>query len=99
VALRAGVKVQLFLGAANRDPRKWDQPDRFDITRSTMGHVALGSGVHHCVGQIIARLEAECLRSAIVKRVARIRLAGAPMIRPVNGLRTLGNLQLSIILA
>jgi hypothetical protein len=44
----------MFLGAANRDPRHWEQPDEYDITRRTTGHVGFGSGIHQCVGQLLA---------------------------------------------
>ena len=54
-----GEKVLMFLGAANRDPRRWENPDRYDITRRTSGHVGYGSGIHMCVGQLVARLEGE----------------------------------------
>ena len=54
-----GEKVLMFLGAANRDPRRWDNPDSYDITRRTSGHVGYGSGIHMCVGQLVARLEGE----------------------------------------
>ena len=47
-----GQKVLMFLGAANRDPRRWDDPDSYDVTRRTSGHVGFGSGIHMCVGQL-----------------------------------------------
>ena len=56
-----GEKVLMLLGAANRDPRKWPDPDRYDIDRPTAGHVGFGAGVHVCVGQLLARLEGETL--------------------------------------
>ena len=61
--------------------------------------LALGSGIHNCVGQMIARLEAECLLSAFVRRVAAVELAGAPKRRPMNTLRTFETLPLRIVLA
>jgi cytochrome P450 len=57
--LPAGGKVLLFLGAANRDPREWPDPDVFDLRRKAAGHVALGSGIHACVGAA-GRLKASC---------------------------------------
>src|SRR6185369_3422204 len=54
-----GEKVLMFLAAANRDPRRWTDPDRYDITRKTSGHVGFGSGIHMCVGQMLARVEGE----------------------------------------
>ena len=72
-------KILLLLGAANRDPRHWDNPDDFDITRDPSGHLGFGMGIHQCVGQHIARLEAESLLHALVARVERIELAGEPV--------------------
>ena len=67
-----GEKVLMLLGAANRDPRKWPDPDRYDIGRPTTGHVAFGGGVHMCVGQLLARLEGETLLAALARSFARI---------------------------
>ena len=61
VCIPAGEKVLLFLGAANRDPRRWSNPDSFDIRRNASGHVGFGMGIHRCVGQTVARVEAEPL--------------------------------------
>jgi len=44
-----GRKILLFLAAANRDPRRWDDPDRFDLSRDPSGHVGFGFGLHQCV--------------------------------------------------
>lgn len=73
-----GQKILMFLGAANRDPRRWSQPDQFDLTRDPSGHVAFGSGLHQCVGQHVARLEATCLLQALLPRISRIELSQAP---------------------
>jgi cytochrome P450 len=78
-----GAKILMFLGAANRDPRRWSDPDRFDLGRDPSGHVGFGMGIHQCVGQHIARLEAESLLSALARRVSRIELAG-PVVRHHN---------------
>ena len=67
----ADQKVMLFLAAANRDPRQWHEPDRFDIGRKTLGHVGFGYGIHACVGQMVARLEAEILLAALARSVGR----------------------------
>jgi cytochrome P450 len=57
--MRAGTKVLLLFGSANRDERHWGPDgDRFDIRRDTAGHFALGHGIHHCLGAALARLEA-----------------------------------------
>lgn len=95
--LKADTKVAYYPGAANRDPRKWQDPDRYDITRDVAGiHRAFGHGAHVCIGQMIARLEAECILGAIARRARSIELAGTPTIRPVNTLRTLDTLPLRI---
>jgi 4-methoxybenzoate monooxygenase (O-demethylating) len=72
----AGQKVLLFLGAANRDPRAWPDPDRFDIRRRAAGHVGLGSGIHACVGAALARLEGELLLTAMARQLTSLELAG-----------------------
>jgi cytochrome P450 len=78
-----GEKILVFLGAANRDPRRWEEPDSFDLSRDPSGHVGFGMGIHQCVGQHVARLEAEALLTALVRRVRRIELAG-PTVRHHN---------------
>ncbi len=91
-----GAKVLLFLGSANRDPRRWTDPDRFILDRVTIGHVAFGFGVHQCLGQMVARQEAELLLTALVKRVARIKRAGPVCQRPNNTLYALSSLPLEV---
>lgn len=98
VRLRADTKVGYHMGAANRDPRQWADPDRFDVTRQTTGvHRAFGVGVHVCIGQMIARLEAESILGALIRRVQAIEPAGAARWRPVNTLRTLDTLPLHLV--
>ncbi|MDN5890401.1 MAG: cytochrome P450 [Yaniella sp.] len=76
-------KVLMFLGAANRDPRHWENADDFDLSRDPSGHVAFGSGAHQCVGQHVARLEASCVLEALIERVERIEFT-APPVRKIN---------------
>lgn len=76
-------KVLMFLGAANRDPRRWENPDAFDLDRNPSGHVAFGSGIHQCVGQHVARLEAACILTALLERVEHLEFAAAPK-RKIN---------------
>ncbi len=98
VRLRADTKVGYHMGAANRDPRQWPDPARFDVTRQTAGvHRAFGVGAHVCIGQMISRLEAESILGALVRRVQRIEPAGASRWRPVNTLRTLDVLPLELV--
>ena len=74
-----GEKILMLLGAANRDPRKWRDPDRYDIDRATAGHVGFGAGIHMCVGQLLARLEGETLLAALARAFARIEPDGQPV--------------------
>ncbi len=73
----AGARVMLMIGAANRDPQRWPDPDRFDVRRDTTGHLGFGFGIHFCLGSQLARLESRCALEAIVARMSNIRLAGA----------------------
>jgi len=90
-------KVLCMLASANRDPRKWPNPDRYDIERRPSGHVALGSGIHGCVGQAVARLEGEVVLTALARRAKRIELAGTPTRRLNNTLRALETLPLRLV--
>ncbi|MTH79610.1 cytochrome P450 [Paracoccus aestuariivivens] len=92
-----GTKVLCVLGAANFDPEKWPDPDRFDINRRPVGHLAFGVGIHGCVGQNIARGELEAILGVMAERVARIEPAGEPTWRPNNGIRALDRLPLKLI--
>jgi hypothetical protein len=82
--LRANEKVCVWLACANRDPRHWNDPEKFDIERKVQGHMAFGVGIHGCVGQVLARLEAEALLAALVKKVKKIEITGEPTRRYVN---------------
>ena len=92
----AGEKVLLFLGAANRDPRRWTDPDSFDLRRNASGHVGFGMGIHRCVGLTVARVEAEILLSTLAKRIERIELAGQPQRKPNNTLRGWSRLPVTV---
>lgn len=96
VRIGEGEKVLMFLGAANRDPRRWEDPDRYDITRRVSGHVGFGSGIHMCVGQLLARLEGETLLDALARRFAAIVPAGEPVRQYNNTLRGLASLPLEL---
>lgn len=87
-----GEKVLMFLGAANRDPRRWERPDEYDIKRPLSGHVGFGNGIHACVGQLLARLEGECVLSALARKVDAIEICGPTRRRYNNTLRGLASL-------
>jgi 4-methoxybenzoate monooxygenase (O-demethylating) len=91
-----GEKILMFLAAANRDPRRWENPERYDVTRRTSGHVGFGSGIHMCVGQLVARLEGEAMLVALARKVATIEITG-PVKRLFNNtLRGLESLPVTL---
>ena len=91
-----GEKVLMFLAAANRDPRRWERPDEYDVARKTSGHVGYGSGIHMCVGQLVARLEGEAVLAALAKRVSAIEITGPVTRRLNNTLRGLESLPITL---
>jgi cytochrome P450 len=97
VRMGDGEKVLLFLAAANRDPRRWERPDHFDVRRRAAGHMTFGTGIHGCVGQAVARLESEAILGAFARRVAAFELTGEPRLRLNNTLRGLDTLPLRVI--
>jgi cytochrome P450 len=74
----SGTRCGLLFAAANRDPRQWAEPDRFDIGRNLRGQVGWGAGVHMCVGKTLAQLEADAMFGAMTRRIARFEAAGEP---------------------
>ncbi|RIK96532.1 MAG: cytochrome P450 [Proteobacteria bacterium] len=96
VTIPESAKVLLFLGAANRDRRRFENPEVFDIRRRPIGHVAFGTGIHTCVGQLVARLEADVILNAMISRVSAIEFTGEPTRKPNNTLRCLGTLPVEL---
>jgi len=74
----AGTRCGLMFAAANRDPRKWNEPETYDVRRDVRGSLGWGQGIHMCVGKALAQMEADALLGEIVKRVERIEPAGEP---------------------
>ncbi|MFE2566807.1 cytochrome P450 family protein [Streptomyces mirabilis] len=74
VTVPAGETVLLSLAAANRDPARFPDPERLDLGRDASGHLALGRGIHYCVGAPLARLETEIAVSALLERLPDLAL-------------------------
>lgn len=98
IRLGGDMKVGVFVGAANRDPRHWERPDAFDIDRPQLAgnHLAMGTGAHACIGQMIARGESEALLGAMARRIKSIEITATPTYRPVNQMRMLDKLPLRV---
>ena len=84
VTIPAGEVVLPALLAANRDPGRFDEPDRLDITRTAASHLAFGHGIHHCLGAPLARLEGRIAIGSLIKRFPHLRLAD-PATEPHRG--------------
>ncbi len=65
----AGAHVALLFGSANRDDRRWPDPDTLDVTRTPERHVAFGEGIHHCLGAPLARLEGKIVLEELLGRI------------------------------
>jgi cytochrome P450 len=74
VDIPAGAVLHLCLGAANRDPSRWDRPDEFDPARPVQSHLGFGGGAHICLGMHVARAEMHTAIAALLDRVPDIRL-------------------------
>ena len=96
VSLGEGEKVLMFLGSANRDPRRWDKPDEYDIERRNAGHVGFGFGIHQCVGQVLARMEGDCVLTVLARKVASLEITGPIRRRYNNTLRGLASLPVTL---
>ncbi len=96
VTLPPDAKVLVSYAGANRDPRRWENPDRFDVRRRLVGHLGYGIGTHVCVGVTIARMEGEAVIRALATRVTRWHAGGEATPRLNNTLRSLASLPVEV---
>jgi cytochrome P450 len=96
VPVPAGSRVVVIYASANRDERKWERPDEFDVTRRDAVHqLGFGYGEHGCAGQALARMETESLLTALARSVTRFHL-GEPQRALNNLIRALGALPVTV---
>lgn len=88
VKIAEGERAVLMLASANRDPAQFPKPDRLDLTRHSVGHLALGSGPHSCVGAALIRMAASVATGAFVSRFAAARIRGKVEWRGGPGFRS-----------
>ncbi|MBY8875276.1 cytochrome P450 [Micromonospora sp. PLK6-60] len=94
--LPAGSWLILSLGAANRDPRRYPEPDRFDPSRPQIQPLSFGAGPHYCLGAALARLEAQVAFPLLLRRLPGLALAGAPQRRVRLTLRGYASLPVTV---
>jgi cytochrome P450 len=76
-SIPAGTRVALIFGAANRDERRWNDPDSFDVSRPAKRNLAFGEGIHHCLGAPLARLEGRVVLEELLRSMPEFSLNGA----------------------
>ena len=94
--IRPGRALVLILGSANHDERHFNRPELFDITRKPNMHVSFGGGIHHCLGALLARMEAAITFSTLIRRCSSLEPAGAATRRPSVGFRSYASIPLAI---
>lgn len=95
--LREGDRIRWFISSANRDPKKHENPDTFDIGRWPNTHVAFGSGIHHCLGATLARLEGQEAFRALAERYDNIKVeTGEIEYQPSITFRSIKSLPVSL---
>jgi hypothetical protein len=83
--MEKGRKVAIILAAANRDERRWPEPDVFDVGRDTSEHLAFGFGIHHCIGAALARLEGRIALAEILAHIPDYRVEREGLERAHSG--------------
>jgi cytochrome P450 len=95
----AGARIVLLYGSANRDERRFEDPDRFCFSREPKRHLALGDGIHHCLGASLARLEAKLTLDVMLDRGLEFELARPPTRLASHMLRAYSRVPLSFATA
>jgi cytochrome P450 len=95
VTVPAGSYIMALLGAGNRDPARFPDPDAFDITRDGPSPLSFSGGVHHCLGAPLARVQAAMFFPALLTRFPGLHLAG-PLVRRGNVLRGFAHFPVAI---
>ena len=95
-SLRPGDEVAMLFGSAQRDPRRFDDPDTFDVGRADPGHIGFGGGTHFCVGAPLARQELARSVAGLVERLPDVRLVEEPIHHPTFVIRGLESLRLAV---
>jgi cytochrome P450 len=90
-----GGKIAALLGAANRDPAVFPDPDRFDVGRAPNPHLGFGAGIHFCLGAPLARVEVQAVLTALRGRLPSVRVAVEPRRRPEFVIRGLQELRVT----
>jgi len=96
VVVQAGEMVQLMVGCAHHDAAQYPEPHVFDVGRKPTGHLAFGAGIHYCLGNALARLEAATLITELLKRPIRPYLSAPPQWASRVAFRRMTSLQLAV---
>jgi hypothetical protein len=96
LAIPAGDKIAALLGAANRDPGVFDEPERFDVARADNPHLGFGAGIHFCVGAPLARVELQTSLHTLLRRFPNLALAALPERRPEFVIRGVQSLPVTV---
>lgn len=93
--LAAGDQIGVLLGAANRDPRRFERPDEFDPFRSDIGNISFGAGIHFCIGAPLARLELQTSLRLLFERLPGLHLTAEPRYRDIYHFHGLDSIDLA----